>query len=70
MAFDDHRDGLHQEVNENGLISQHPGYNTGYCACGATFVPARSVHVRHCLACQYLALEFRLDPKTADRAVK
>ncbi len=68
MAFDDHRDGLHQEVNENGLISQHPGYNTGYCACGATFLRARTSHVKWCLGCQYL--NECLDPKTADEAVK
>ncbi len=68
MAFEDHRDGPHQEVNENGLISQHPGYNTGFCACGATFVRARSSFVGRCLACHYLNLP--LNAKTADKAVK
>ncbi|KKM18830.1 hypothetical protein LCGC14_1661780 [marine sediment metagenome] len=67
MAFDDHRDGLHQEVNENGLISQHPGYNTGYCQCGVTFLKARTAHTPLCLRCRYLVDV--LNPQTADKAV-
>ena len=67
MAFNDHRDGLHPEVNEDGVLSQHPGYNTGRCKCGATVLKARTVHVSLCLACQCLKVPLG---EGADLAVK
>ncbi len=68
MAFDDNRKGPHAETNEDGVLSQHPGYIAGFCACGTTFLRARTAHVKWCLGCQYL--NESLDPLTAGKAVK